>query len=591
MTTRQNCDWNAVLFLSTGRKQVPENEAAPFSVVSSLCHSHKQEQQSPECPYQRIMGAVVSTCQKEPGVDERASFRKNGTKRAGSNGTAATTATSSDDQSNKGRRAESSSTRKFFRLVGSSLRNSHLKASTYEEVHQNAAYNLQNNGKKRNSKNTRPIGVCGLSNMGNTCFLNSSLQCLSATIPLTDYFLGYNYKSEINSTNPLGTKGKLASAYANLMSTMWSGSQLAIRPSKFKTQLEQFAPLFRGYQQHDAQEVLALVLDGIHEDLNRVKKKPYIEDKDCTGDNDEKDAMEAWKNYLTRNKSIIVDIFQGQMRSCLTCLECGHQNVRFEPFMYLSLPITDECKSLQDCMKLYLAPEKLQGDDQWYCSHCKTHVDAMKKTDIWILPPILIVHLKRFRFDDYGNVGSKNGAPVDYPLSDWDLLPFVKSRAGKFGESTYDLYAVSNHHGGLGGGHYTAYAKSRLYDESWYEFNDSHTTPISERTHKSNQSSAYVLFYNRCSHAHSPNELNDENSISMPVKRIPLVRRQSNNRPDLWPHTQVMDMNDVRSFSRSNNVRVMEVPSAVMEEDGNERGSSAIETELRPRTDDEDVVV
>mmetsp|Transcript_18066 Transcript_18066/g.23320 ORF Transcript_18066/g.23320 Transcript_18066/m.23320 type:complete len:550 (-) Transcript_18066:150-1799(-) len=540
------------------------------------------------------MGEVFSSsCQKDNGVADakRTAFR------SGSNGTAATTSSegsqprpqqagpvrfppSTEDLT----RDETSSrfSRRTLRLLGASFKNSHLKASDYNEVHQNAAYNLQYNGLKRSkSKRMRPVGVVGLNNMGNTCFFNSSLQCLSATIPLTDYFLGYNYKAEINKDNVLGTKGKLATAYANLMSSMWSGKQLAIRPFKFKSELENFAPQFQGSEQHDAQEMLALLLDGIHEDLNRVKKKPYIEDRDCAGKNDEQDAMEAWKNYLSRSKSIIVDIFQGQMRSCLTCLVCGHSNVRFEPFMYLSLPMADSCESLEDCMELYLAPEKLSGENQWYCSHCKTHVNAMKKTDIWILPPILIVHLKRFRFDDFGNAGCKNEAPIDYPIRDWDLRPYVKSRAGVSARPSYDLYAVSNHHGGLGGGHYTAYAKSRLDEESWYGFNDSRTTPISERTLKSNQSSAYLLFYNRSSQPTSGRDDNGFEDTPPPsqFQRIPLVRRQSTNRPDLWPHTQVQDMSHVRSFTRSS-VRVTDVPSAVLEDEPGEQGSGAIELEL-----------
>ena len=461
-----------------------------------------------------------------------------------------------------------------------------LATSTYNEVHMQAYSNLVSNGLRRSkSKRSRPVGVVGMNNMGNTCYLNSSLQCLSATIPLTDYFLGYNYRAEINKSSALGTKGKLATAYADLMGSIWSGKNLVLRPKLFKAQLANFSPQFEGSEQHDAQELLALMLDGIHEDLNRIQKKPYIEDRDCDGLNDERDAMEAWKNYLCRDKSIIVDIFQGQMRSCLTCLHCGHKNIRFEPFMYLSLPMTSECRSLQDCMELYLAPEKLHGDNQWYCSKCKTHRDAIKKTDIWILPPILIVHLKRFKFDDFGNyVGSKNTAAVDYPIENWNLKKFVKSQSSD--KPIYDLYAVSNHFGGLGSGHYTAYAMSRFGNEEWYEFNDSVTQRISESTLKHNQSAAYLLFYNRRRTEPTGNDRNHHKTQSPGGKsrpsrqqegnRIPLVRRQSVNRPDLWPHTQVHH-HQFREFSRSS-VRVMEV--AVLEEEEDLGGSSTFETSL-----------
>ena len=502
------------------------------------------------------------------------------------------------------------------RLKGGGL----LVASTYNDIHQQASSHLVSNGMNRStSKRIRPVGVVGMNNMGNTCYLNSSLQCLSATIPLTDYFLGYNYRAEINKQNVLGTKGKLATAYADLMSSIWSGKNLAVKPKAFKMQLSNFAPQFEGSGQHDAQELLALMLDGIHEDLNRIQKKPYIQDRDCDGLHDERDAMEAWKNYLSRNKSIIVDIFQGQMRNCLTCLHCQHQNIRFEPFMYLSLPMTSTCRTLQDCMSLYLAPEKLVGDNQWYCDRCHTYRDALRKTDIWILPPILIVHLKRFKFDDFGNsVGQKNTAAIDYPIQDWNLQRFVNSQSSD--RPVYDLYAVSNHFGGMGCGHYTAYAMSRFEDEEWYEFNDNQTRKIPQDALRHNQSAAYLLFYNRRRmetatdrmpsttttpttdhgshhhhgghsgqqqqqsppsssplhthplqrsrsssphHAHPHQQSSPSSSSSSsplrahPLKRIPLVRRQSVNRPDLWPHTQVLD-HQFREFSRSS-VRVMEV--------------------------------
>eukprot|EP00536_Pseudo-nitzschia_multiseries_P005450 jgi/Psemu1/295890/fgenesh1_pm.102_\ len=338
------------------------------------------------------------------------------------------------------------------------------------------------------------MGVIGLKNLGNTCFLNSSLQCLSATIPLTDYFLGYDYRSEINKNNFLGTGGKLVTAYAELTKQMWLGSKSVAQPTDFKKQLQTFAPQFVGCHQHDAQELLAFLLDGIHEDLNRVKERPYVEDRDCDGTNDEQDAVENWKNYLRRNKSLIVDMFQGQLRNTCKCLKCGHVNIRFEPFMYLSLPITKDCKSIDDCMDLYLKEDVLRGADQYYCEKCKDHVDGTKKQDIWMLPPVLIVHLKRFKYNDYGKVGSKNDAAIRYPVTEWDLKSRVKSSRGVYPK--YDLYAVSNHMGGLGGGHYTAHTLNR-FDDVWYEFNDSSYHPVDDSIHKRLFKSSYVLFYNR----------------------------------------------------------------------------------------------
>lgn len=77
-------------------------------------------------------------------------------------------------------------------------------------------------------------GVCGLQNLGNTCFLNSALQCLSHSTPLTQYFLDKRFKPEINETNVLGTKGKLVKAYAKFIKNVWAGTSNTFSPTELK---------------------------------------------------------------------------------------------------------------------------------------------------------------------------------------------------------------------------------------------------------------------------------------------------------------------------------------------------------------------
>uniref|UniRef100_A0A8C7G4A6 Ubiquitin carboxyl-terminal hydrolase 4 n=1 Tax=Oncorhynchus kisutch TaxID=8019 RepID=A0A8C7G4A6_ONCKI len=197
--------------------------------------------------------------------------------------------------------------------------------------HPNSSYNYR--------ESPSQPGLCGLSNLGNTCFMNSALQCLSNASPLTEYFLDDQYEAEINRENPLGMRGEIAESYADLVKQMWLSRSSYVAPRTFKTQVGRFAPQFSGYQQQDSQELLAFLMDGLHEDLNRVKKKPYLALQDAGGRKDEIVAKEAWTNHRLRNDSIIVDIFHGLFKSTLVCPECAKVSVTFDPFCYLTLPL------------------------------------------------------------------------------------------------------------------------------------------------------------------------------------------------------------------------------------------------------------
>ena len=122
--------------------------------------------------------------------------------------------------------------------------------------------------------------------------------------------------------------GLVAEAFGALLSRLWvqnSNSGSSYSPREFKQVLARFAPAFSGYQQHDAQELLAFLLDGLHEDLNRILKKPYVEKPEWKGGDEEALvdlAKKSWEGYMLRNDSVIVDLFQGQYKSTLVCPDC-----------------------------------------------------------------------------------------------------------------------------------------------------------------------------------------------------------------------------------------------------------------------------
>lgn len=188
--------------------------------------------------------------------------------------------------------------------------------------------------KERNSVNSDESGlspgICGLMNLGNSCYMNSVIQCLSNCPPLTEYFLNDRHLLELNSTNALGTRGEIAKAYGSLLKVIWSGKHAYTKPLLFMTQVARYNSLFSGFSQHDAQELLTYLLDGLHEDLSRSSR---------SSDDQQVSQNDPWRNYKSRNDSIVVDIFHGLLKSRVICPQCERLSVTFDAFCSLSLPL------------------------------------------------------------------------------------------------------------------------------------------------------------------------------------------------------------------------------------------------------------
>lgn len=186
------------------------------------------------------------------------------------------------------------------------------------------------------------FGRVGLTNLGNTCFMNSALQCLSHCEDLTKYFLLKYHLKDINSRNKYGSLGQVASGYYELITNLWMGNSKYISPNDFRINLVKIIKRFQGFSQQDSHELLTYLLDTLHEDLNRVTDKPYIELKDqALEENDEEASNRWWQNHLRRENSIIVDLFHGQFKSTIKCPQCKKISITYDPFMYLGLPIAN----------------------------------------------------------------------------------------------------------------------------------------------------------------------------------------------------------------------------------------------------------
>ena len=291
-------------------------------------------------------------------------------------------------------------------------------------------------------------GSVGMHNLGNSCFLNSIIQCLNHINPITRYFLKDAWVKDLNTKNPLGSGGRVASAYASLLKEIWSGKYAALAPRMLKQTVASFAPQFNNSYQHDSQEFYQFLMDGLHEDCNRVKTKPYVEELEGFGMEDEKAAIETWRKHLLRHDSVVVDFCQGMHRSHLTCPTCGRESIKFDVFSTISLPLAQDkgtkVVELEDCIEKFMEGEQLDDLNAWYCPGCKRHVCALKMIALWSVPDVLIVHLKRFQFDhcSVSNqvLRSKIDDTVRFPIEGLDLRKHV---LGPIDENAPPVYKVS----------------------------------------------------------------------------------------------------------------------------------------------------
>ena len=186
-------------------------------------------------------------------------------------------------------------------------------------------------------------GVVGLFNLGNTCYMNCSLQCLSNTKDLTKYFLNYKFQNEINLQTTFGSNGVLVKAYSDLINLMWLSKFIKINPYFFRIAFIISTNKFRNNYQQDAMEFILILLNYLHEDLNRIKEKPYlILNEQKEKESDVLASQRYYTFYLKRENSIITDLFSGQFQNIIKCTTCLTENKTYEPFNHISLPIPEE---------------------------------------------------------------------------------------------------------------------------------------------------------------------------------------------------------------------------------------------------------
>lgn len=334
-------------------------------------------------------------------------------------------------------------------------------------------------------------GLCGLQNLGNTCYLNTAVQCLSNSLPLTWYFLSDQYLVDTNKTDENKKEDILIKEWKRLLDGIWE-SNCTIAPQTFIKTIHDLSKdkqrTFVGYSQNDAQELLQFMIEMMHESLSK-KVTVNISGKPKNSiDYLALDAAKSWKNYFKDSYSIFVELFYGQFVSQVKCNEesCRDVSYSYEPFCCCTLPIfrCSKIVTLKQCFDVFCKTETMEGNNKWYHEKSKSFKKAEKKIMFWKTPNIMIICLKRFE-----NMGHKNNTPVVYPVDKLDLTHYCVGYDRN--KSIYRLIAVGNHIGSEQFGHY--FANCRNQNGKWYKFDDENVTETSEIV----SPHAYLLFYQK----------------------------------------------------------------------------------------------
>lgn len=365
---------------------------------------------------------------------------------------------------------------------------------------------------------TRKLPRTGLTNFGVTCYMNSTIQCLSATIPLSQFFTNRGYENYVQA-NWKGSSGIMPKFYANLIQALWNDDCSGIKPSSFRKFCGRMNQEWVIDRQQDAKEFFDFLVDCLHEDLNMNWQRTQLRAL-TEAEEEQREKMQIiraspieWQRFEHRDRSYVSSLFAGQHASRLRCLTCGKTSTTYEAFYSISIEIPRSGQgNIYDCLRSYTMEEKLSSDEQWRCPHCKCEREATKQIILTRLPEFLVVHFKRFAASKYERA-KKIHTPIEFPIHGLNMDDFVitrpkpmPDREGKYDMATtppftYDAYGVLRHLGGsLDSGHYISIVKDpgrgcwrKFDDERHYELDPQKLSPRD----RLQNSEAYIVFFQR----------------------------------------------------------------------------------------------
>lgn len=321
----------------------------------------------------------------------------------------------------------------------------------------------------------------GLKNLGNSCYLNSVLQCLTYTPPLANFCLKNQHSSFCDSASEPDRKRECPFCILEKRIVRSLSIDLALdAPAKIVSCLRIFAEHFRCGRQEDAHEFLRYVIDACHNTSLRLKKLQQQRSRK---------SINGGGGECFNGNTIVKEIFGGALQSQVKCLSCGTESNKVDEIMDICLEVT-QSNSLKEAMKKFFQAEILDGNNKYKCERCKKLVTAKKQMSILQAPNILVVQLKRFE----GIFGGK----IDRMIAFEEILVLSSfmCKASQDPHPEYSLFAIIVHSGfSPESGHYYAYIKDAV--GRWYCCNDSYVTLSTLQDVLSEK--AYILFFTRTS--------------------------------------------------------------------------------------------
>ena len=387
--------------------------------------------------------------------------------------------------------------------------------------------------------------IFGLTNEGNTCYMNVVIQCLAAYLGhYLRTLVGWGNIDTFPAFNPEKAFGGVMKAFAELLKKMEGAEKTHSGGEPFSTNdfvavvARRSNNMFQASgDQHDAHDFLVCLMDWLNEELWKTRREVRAERLGPDFNFDEFDpGAKEWYEHLNGGTSFMLDVFSWQMRSTLTCNVCNMTSVTYDSVWEWSLSLAPpgassdpshcpsagenapkrqkrEPRPLIELIEEYLKDEDLDENNKWVCPRCKKKVSTKKSLALWKLPPVLIICLKRFRQD-----GTKITDVVNFPLDGLDLS--VPCESPQKVPPIYDCIRIIEHHDRHPSNHYTMLYRSSV-DNSWLRCDDGRVTRAGD---PSPSGDSYILFYRRRSDGQSAGE-------------CPLdIPEQWPSKPEWWPH-------------------------------------------------------